>query len=427
MSQTLHIRFSEAEIRRHAEQSQIRQLRDLRYPPLLLRFAASRTRASWLIVRHAQGRSTATKLGNWPDLPAKEAIALLPKKLAELTADPSAAVRVEGWATVADLLRWYAERAAQDRSLSGKRKATVRSLIDRQLLPRVGSLRLLDVDREALDARLIWPMQAICSRAYTRQAFGLLKLAFKQAFTLKKLAVNPLADTVFTDYIQAAIRPKPCALRPQQLPALLEQLAERWETRPAEVMLALVMLCHGTRIGETRLAKWTHIDLGEDGDWFIPAADTKTGSEHRLPITRPVAALLSAYRTRQQAQGYDGAWLFPRGDGRPWSDRQAGAVFERLGAGEWTSHDLRKIARSTWADLGVDYLIGELLLNHALDDLDAAYIHTHAQALKREALERWHAYLQQRGLSFFATGTTPGRAEPSAPVQPACLGGWLQI
>ncbi|SFB46337.1 tyrosine-type recombinase/integrase [Azotobacter beijerinckii] len=424
-SKTLHIKFSEAEIRRHAEQPHIRQLRDPRYPPLLLRFATGRARASWLIVRHAQGRSTSTKLGNWPDLPARAAIELLPQKLAELTGDPSAVVRVLGWETVADLLRWYDERAARDRLLSSKRRGTVRSLVACQLLPRVGSLRLLSVDRDALDERLVWPMQEARSLAYTRQAFGLLKVAFKQAARLKKLTINPLSDVVFTDFIQTKIRPKPARLRPQQLPELLEHLAERWETRPADAMLALMMLCHGTRIGETRLAKWSHIAVEEE--WFIPADDTKTGAEHRLPITRHVTALLDAYRNRQLALGYDGIYLFPRGDGRPWTDRQASAVFDRLGAGEWTSHDLRKIARSMWADLGVDYLIGELLLNHALDDLDAAYIHTHAMTLKRSALERWHLWLAARGFPFFAAGTGPGRAEQQAPVKASSHAGWLTV
>ena len=80
-----------------------------------------------------------------------------------------------------------------------------------------------------------------------------------------------------------------------------------------------------------------------------------------------------------------------------------------------------------WADLGVDYLIGELLLNHALDDLDAAYIHTHAMTLKRDALERWHLWLAARGLPFFATGTEPGRPAEQNTVQPSSPAGWLAV
>ena len=46
-------------------------------------------------------------------------------------------------------------------------------------------------------------------------------------------------------------------------------------------------------------------------------------------------------------------------------------------------------------DLKVDYMIGEFLLNHAMSKLDEAYIHTEAQALKREALEKY-AWLDEQ-------------------------------
>lgn len=404
-SKTIHTKFSEAEIRRLAELPHVRQVRDPRYPALLLRYSRNRQRASWHIVRHVGGKSPMTKLGNWPELTSRAAIELLPQKIAELTADPAAGVLVSGWSTVADLLRWYDERAARDRSLSDKRKAAVSSLVARQLLPRMGSLRLLDVGRDVLDERLVWPMQETLSLAYTRQTFGLLKLAFRQAHRLKMLSSNPMADVVFGDFTQASIRPKPCALRASHIPDLVVRLSDSWGGQPAEAMLAMMMLFHGTRVGETRVTKWCNVDLA-GGEWYLPAQDTKTESEHRLPLTRQAVALLKAYRNRQSAAGYRGAYLFPRRDGKPLTDRQAAGVFERLGRGEWTSHDLRKLARSMWADLGVDYLIGELLLNHALDNLDATYIHTHATALKRDALERWHAYLAERGL-FFATGTWP--------------------
>lgn len=410
MRKTLHIKFSEAEVKRYAAQLDVRNLRDPRTPALLLRFTGDHSRASWHIIRHVNGKSPSVKLGNWPDLSVRAALELLPKKLAELTADPATVVTVSGWEVVADLLNWYVDRLARTRSVSKNYKATVRSVAARHLLPRLGSLRLLAVDRAALDERLICPMQEVCCLAYTRQAFGVLKKAFKQAHKLKMLTSNPLADMVFTDFISTPIRPKGTALRPQQLPALLGRLAELWSTRPADSMLALMMLCHGTRISETRVAKWGNITLVQDGEWFLPAEDTKTRSDHRLPITRQLCAILTAYRRHQRAKGYQGVYLFPNGKGEPLSADQAQAAFTRIADGEWTSHDLRKVARSMWADLGVDYLIGELLLNHALDDLDAAYIHTHAQSLKRDALERWHCYLDPRGLSFFATETEPGRA-----------------
>lgn len=411
MSATHYVKLTETEIKRQADSPAVQQLRDHRYPALLLRFRPkNRARASWLLVWHAAGKSASKKLGNWPDLSASQAIELLPAALAKVTANPDALVAVEDWSTAGDLLLWYLDRAQRDRGLSDKRKAGIRSLVACQLLPRLSSLRLPAVTRDALDDRLIWPMQEVRSLAYTRSALALLKRAFKQAAKLKRLTFNPLADVVFTDFTDTKIRPKPCSIRPQQLPSILGRLADLWKGEPGAVVLALLMLCHGTRITETRLARWANFDLVEGGEWYVPPKDTKTKAEHTLPLTRQVVQLLNAYRAWQVSRGYSGAYLFPRGDGKPLSEKQAQERFVMIAAGEeWTSHDLRKIARSLWADLGVDYLIGELLLNHALDDLDATYIHTHAKTLKRDALERWHNYLDAQGLSFFATRTEPER------------------
>lgn len=406
-SKTLHIRFSDAELQRLAESSVIRNVRDHRHPALLFRFGKNRTRGSWHVVRHVDGKSPSRKLGNWPDIPAKTALELLPKKLAELAADPAALVTVTDWQRVEDLLQWYAARIERTRKLSSKWKATVRSLVACQLLPRLGSLDLQKVEPSVLDDRLIWPMQEVRSLAYTRQAFGLLKTAFRRAAKMKMLSVNPLAEVVFSDFIETPIRPKPCALRPNHLAALVSRLSAEGARLTALCMLPLLMLCHGTRISETRLAKWENLTLEEGGEWFLPAADTKTDSDHRLPLTRHTVALLKAYRMRQRQTGYTGAYLFPRGDGDPITENQAQELISSLADGEWTSHDLRKIARSMWLDLGVEYFIGEMLLNHAMDDLQTAYIHTHAETLKRDALERWHLWLESSGLYFFATETAP--------------------
>ena len=414
-SNTQHIKFTDAELRRLAEQSVTRNVRDHRHPALHFRFGKNRARGSWHVVRHVAGKSPSRKLGNWPDIPAKTALELLPKKLAELTDDPSAMVAVSGWDRVEDLLHWYADRIDRTRKLSPEWKGTVRSLVACQLLPRVGSLGLQLVDRQALDARLIFPMQEVRSLAYTRQAFGLVKTAFKQAAKLKMLTINPLADVVFSDFIETPIRPKPCALRPHQLPDLLKRLSAADVRLTATCMLPLMMLCHGTRISETRLAKWQNLTLEEGGEWFLPMADTKTETDHRLPLTRHTVALLKAYRARQKQTGYTGADLFPRGDGDPLSKNQGQEKIASIAAGEWQSHDLRKVARSLWLDLGVEYFIGEMLLNHAMDELQTAYIHTHAESLKRAALGRWHLWLESNGLSLCATETAPRHAATSTP------------
>ncbi|CAK3544202.1 hypothetical protein VCRA2121O67_410021 [Vibrio crassostreae] len=82
------------------------------------------------------------------------------------------------------------------------------------------------------------------------------------------------------------------------------------------------------------------------------------------------------------------------------SAAKASSIIQTVSQRKWTAHDLRKLARTCWTELGTDYLIGELLLNHTLSKLDETYIKTHANNMKREALEQYQSYLTQQGISF---------------------------
>ena len=93
-------------------------------------------------------------------------------------------------------------------------------------------------------------------------------------------------------------------------------------------------------------------------------------------------------------------------------------MFTSVSKGEWSSHDLRKVARTARADLGVDYMVGETLLNHAMKDLDATYIHTTAEGLKRKALEAWHQHLDSQGFALLHGGTYAGQPAVCTRVQP---------
>lgn len=137
---------------------------------------------------------------------------------------------------------------------------------------------------------------------------------------------------------------------------------------------------------------------------LVEAADAVRDSA-TLPLTVQAKALLERYRLVQQGRGYTGQFLFPGSSSQALSATKASTMFTHLSHGEWSSHDLRKVARTAWTDLGVDYMVGELLLNHAMKDLDQAYIHTSAEQLKRQALETWHAYLDQRGFKALHGGT----------------------
>ncbi|MGL6241690.1 tyrosine-type recombinase/integrase [Pseudomonas sp.] len=404
-SETLHVLLTDAAIRQYAA-TPVRQLRDPRFPALRFRYSSTnRAKGSWFVVVGDKWG----KAGNYPDINAKAMQATLPAILLRRAAEPGARSTVNSWQTVGDLLTWYLDRMSRDHGLSAKRKASARSAVRCQLQPRLNALSLTGLDRASLDQMLLWPMQERYALSFVRSVYGVLTVAFRQAARLGLIVVNPMASLKFNDFVQTRIKPKPAHLRAEDLEEVLANLGAEFANATAGCMLVLMMLCHGTRLGETRVARWKYINLTRR-QWFIPADETKTKRELTLPLTDQVCTLLLRYREHQTARGYVGAYLFPGQTRHPLSANQASQVFVRLSQGSWTSHDLRKVARTAWMDLGVDYLVGEMLVNHAMNTLTATYIHTSADTLKRKALEDWHAWLDQRGFAALHTGTGPGQA-----------------
>ncbi|MFT6927081.1 MAG: hypothetical protein ACJAZP_002710, partial [Psychromonas sp.] len=104
--------------------------------------------------------------------------------------------------------------------------------------------------------------------------------------------------------------------------------------------------------------------------------------------------ILTDYRNWQEKNGYTGVFVFPAPKGRSAiSAYAADELIQEVSLNNWTSHQLRKFARTTWVDLKIDFLISELLLNHKLTKVTAVYIHTDAVEAKSEALTVYHAWL----------------------------------
>ena len=413
--QTLTVKLSDAEIARNAKLEHVRDLRDVSHPALHFRFAKSRARGSWYLLHKRQWHL----IGHFPDLSSKQVVAALPAVRLRVAADGAASV--SGWVTVGELLDWFGERMAKSRALSDKRRKAIKSAVSCQLKPRLDQLPIGDLNAQTLDKLLMWPAQEELSLSYVQQLFRLVAMAFRQARKLDLIPFNPMAELKFSHFTTARIQPKAARLRDVQVPELVALLAERFDSAPGDAMLALMMLCHGTRIGETRQARWADIAMTER-EWFLPAEHTKTKTELRVPLTDQVAALLRRYRDCQTAQGYAGAFLFPSRRGKPLSDNQASAVFTRLGQGAWTSHDLRKVARTAWTDLGVDGHIGEMLLNHSLGKIASTYINTQAKEQRRLALVKWHNWLDERGFKAIHAQTGV-RFEDSQNIVDALNGG----
>lgn len=300
--------------------------------------------------------------------------------------------------TTGEVVRWWLSRIEGDRARSESYRGSMVSLMRRHVLPRMDKVPVRKLDRVLLDDKLIFPMHQELAPRTVQKALQGMRQAFRMAEGQGRIETNPLAGTTFRDFYKGKLRPKPAALSRVDLPGLVAHLVEVFNEDPAKGMLPLMMLAHGTRIAETLMARWSHVSLDERV-WVIPEANTKSRREHVLPLTPQVLGLLARYRRALPDRRLRAPWLFSvRGGGRM-ADTSAHALMREVSGRQWTSHDLRKLMRSSLADIGIDHMVGELLINHTLGVTTETYLTRDVMERRREALERWHGRLDELGFA----------------------------
>jgi integrase len=176
------------------------------------------------------------------------------------------------------------------------------------------------------------------------------------------------------------------ALADWELPQLWKAAdAQGW---PFGAYLQMLLLL-GQRRTETALLAWSDVDL-EAKVWTVPPEITKSGRPHKIPLPRPAVTIL---RSHKRAARCD--LVFPGRHNQPmtgWSKRLP-AVYKltrAAGMAHWTLHDLRRTVRTGLGRLGVDRVVAELLIDHAIsNELAAIYDRGDYWHLRVEAAERW--------------------------------------
>jgi integrase len=153
------------------------------------------------------------------------------------------------------------------------------------------------------------------------------------------------------------------------------------------------LILTGVRRTEALRACWSEIE----GDlWHLPPNRTKSGRAFTVPLGR---AALSALPPRG-----GGNFIFSTtGGARPIGGptrikADLDATIEADGAGPlapWRFHDLRRTVATWLSEHGVDYVIADLCLGHAipLGQVGRIYQHSYKIAERRHALSLWAAFL----------------------------------
>lgn len=257
----------------------------------------------------------------------------------------------------------YMERHATPNKRPGPARED-RSMLDRIVLPKLGSRKVKDVTRRDIESLLLSlkdkPYQANRVRA-------LLSKMFSLAVGWRWRTDNPvLGIPKFQEHKRDRW------LRNDELARLRDALDDSPNQRAANVVRLLLLT--GARRSEVMTATWDQFDLTR-AVWTKPAHTTKQKRMEHVPLSSQALALLEAIRNEADKEN---PYVFPgNATGKPlidikkfWSDIRAKAKL-----GDVRLHDLRHTYASHLVSAGESLAIVGRLLGHTQPQTTQRYSH----------------------------------------------------
>ncbi len=344
---------------------------------------------TWSFVYRAGGKPKWLTLGTYPavTLASARTLALDKRHLLDVERrDPVEEERIAREATTVEVSLTapaftFADLAKLYETLAKGRKKSWRDDVgktNKYLIPRWGSMPLRDITRahvhELLDGLVANGMkvgvnrvQAVISRLFTVALDRSLVDAHPAARMIKRFQERP-SDRVLTD-------------------AELRELWSGLDSSPGRASDALrLRLLLGQRGSEVIGMNWSEVNF-IDKAWELPAARTKNGRPHVVPLPPTAMALLK--RVRAEVAD-DQARVFP--GLTPWTDDLRELSNVHKGAYEWK--DLRRTVSTRLAGLGFSEDVIGRTLNHARYTVTSRHHIKHTYLVEtRQALAAWDAVL----------------------------------
>ncbi|MEJ1341052.1 MAG: tyrosine-type recombinase/integrase [Candidatus Sedimenticola sp. (ex Thyasira tokunagai)] len=304
--------------------------------------------------------------------------------------------------TVKDLAeKFYEKRIVPHR----KRPEIARAVLDNDIIPWLGKLRLTSVTAPAV-ASMVDKVVERGAATHAGRVLGIAKQMFRFAVSRGYIGISPAETIKSMDLgIESNIRDR--FLELDEIRVFWAAL-DRVPRMSIQIRLALkIMLVTGVRGGELRLARWQEINL-DKGLWTIPVKNQKLSPKEErkakpfvVPLPNMVIDLF-----RELHDCADGSeWVIPGRYEGPLSDKAMGRAVRRMfelkvkdadGNQEplidipyFSPHDLRRTMRTHLSRLKIPPHIGERCLNHSLGRIVQTYDQDDYLEERREALERW--------------------------------------
>ena len=291
----------------------------------------------------------------------------------------------------ADYLEQHAVPKKRARSVKNDR-----SMIDRIILPRLGSKKVA-----AVQSRDIQSLH-VSMKKTPYQANRLLALLSKMLSLALKWGWRSDNPVKGIERFQEERRER--WLSDRELSQLLSVLIAHPNERAANAVR--LQLLTGARLGEVLKARWSDFDL-ERGVWTKPSHHTKQKRTEHIPLSGPTLTLLTDMREKGDPNE---ANLLPgNASGRPLQDIKKfwKAVTEQAGIADYRLHDNRHTHASHLVSSGLSLEIVGRLLGHTNPTTTKRYAHM-ADSPLRAATERFGAKLDAL---HAAPSLTPARRQ----------------
>lgn len=363
------------------------EIADALLPGLYLVVQPSGAR-SWAVRYRANGRTRKHTLGPLPriDLKAARELGAAALRAAASGGDPA----LEKKQARADSVELAAAQFLERHCRRNYRPKTLRQTewyLQRFILPRFGGQGLGTVTRAEIRdmlERVVGDAPVLANRLHS-----VTRKFFAWCVEQEMILASPLAG------LKAPAQEKS---RDRILSD--PELARVWDAAgtlgdPIYGGLVRLAVLTGQRRGEVAGLEWGEIDL-KNRLINLPAARTKNGRAHDVPLNRQAIALIEGLpRTSDRyVFSYDGVRPI-NGYGKPKARLDALLPKDTPG---WTLHDIRRTVASGMARLGVSLPVIEKILNHVSGSFAGVvgiYQRHDFAAEKRAALDAWSAHIQK--------------------------------
>ena len=341
----------------------------------------------WQLRFVVRGKRREMGLGRWPDVSIAEARgrAAHARKLVRDGLDPIEERKKEREKPPAVTLAEAAQGCFEAKKAGLKNPNAVKrwkGLLDHHVLPKIGDRPIEEIDQHTIKKTLdsIWHEKAETAR----KSLGHIGQVIQYA-----AALGLDVDMQATMKARALLGKQ--AHKVQHIPSMPYQEAPefyQWlQTQPGIAPLALrFLILTAARTTEVRLATFDEID----GDvWTLSGERTKTGQEHRIPLSEEALSVIEQVASQSKNQ-----YLFHAQRGKPLSDMAMSAFMRREGY-EARPHGFRGTFR-TWAEEQTDaaFEVKEAALGHSVDTgVVGAYQRSDRLERRRSLLDEWDQHL----------------------------------